>query len=181
MIRVLSSAGLFGVAVFLQPHVASDPVVHVLLQFSALILAGGLVGTSIRLPLLMVGPSLVLGIVIGAIWMLPRSLDAALLETGWMAAKFLTLPLCVGAPIAAAWKHIGPILKGFLKAQSISMMLFLSFLYTHAPVRLCNSYLEEDQVRLGVGFAYLALGLILIWVAPLFIGDRKPYKERLAL
>ncbi|WP_127751331.1 hypothetical protein [Parasedimentitalea marina] len=122
-------------------------------------------------------PALILALVTGMIWMLPRSIDAALIDPFWTIAKFITLPLFLGLPLVLAWGQMGPILKGFLKAQSISMLLFLAFLYTHSPVRLCNSYLEEDQIRLGLGFAYVALGLIVVWIAPVFVGTSETHEK----
>ncbi|KAE9630365.1 hypothetical protein GP644_08145 [Parasedimentitalea maritima] len=167
----------FSIACSLQPLVGQDPVIHVLAQFPALILAGALLGGRFRLPQHFTGPSLVLALVSLAIWMLPRSLDAALLDPVWMVAKFVTLPLCVGLPLAAAWSHVGSVLRGFLKAQAISMLLFLGFLYTHAPMRLCNSYLVDDQQRLGLGFVYVACALILWWIIPVFFGQISSNKK----
>ena len=56
----------------------------------------------------------------------------------------------------------------FIKAQSVSMLLLLAFVYTHAPLRICNSYLVDDQQRLGIGFAFVAIGLALIWIVQAF-------------
>lgn len=153
-----------------QPFVASDPVVHVLLQMPALVVAGAALALRLRLPGNLTGAALILALVTGAIWMLPRSVDAALITQGGLVAKFITLPLLCGVPLALSWSRIGPVLRGFLKAQAISMLLFLSFLYTHAPLRICNSYLVDDQQRLGMGFAYAAAALTLIWLIPVFAG-----------
>ncbi|WP_158978600.1 hypothetical protein [Parasedimentitalea maritima] len=177
MIRIVMTGTAFSIACSLQPLVGQDPVIHVLAQFPALILAGALLGGRFRLPQHFTGPSLVLALVSLAIWMLPRSLDAALLDPVWMVAKFVTLPLCVGLPLAAAWSHVGSVLRGFLKAQAISMLLFLGFLYTHAPMRLCNSYLVDDQQRLGLGFVYVACALILWWIIPVFFGQISSNKK----
>ncbi len=104
-----------------------------------------------------------------AFWMLPRSIDAAVAAPAMEAAKFVTLPLLVGAPLVVGWARAHPLLRGFLKAQAISMLGILAFLYTHAPVRICNSYLAEDQFRLGVGFLWAAIALAVIWTAPLLV------------
>ncbi|WP_212744749.1 hypothetical protein [Parasedimentitalea maritima] len=177
MIRIVMAGTAFSIACSLQPLVGQDPVIHVLAQFPALILAGALLGGRFRLPQHFSGPALVLALVSLAIWMLPRSLDAALLDPVWMAAKFVTLPLCVGLPLAAALSHVGSVLRGFLKAQAISMLLFLGFLYTHAPMRLCNSYLVDDQQRLGLGFVYVACALILWWIIPVLFGHISSNKK----
>lgn len=171
----------FLVACAVQPFVAGDPVVHVLVQMPALVIAGALLGLRLTLPKTCAGAALILALTTAAIWMLPRSVDAALISWAGMAAKFLTLPLFCGAPLALSWPKIGPVLRGFLKGQALSMLLVLGFLYTHAPLRICKSYLVDDQLRLGVGFVYVACGLALIWLVPVFTGPLKlSFKKALA-
>jgi len=170
ILRLFPSLLAFMLACIVQPLVASDPVAHMLVQFPLLAAAGYLLPRRFRLPENAIGPALVLALVAAAIWMLPRSVDAALESWGWHLAKFTSLPLAFGFVLSLAWPGIGPVLGGFLKAQAISMLLFLAFLYTHAPVRICNSYLVEDQYRLGHGFAFVAVGLALWWVMPVFTG-----------
>lgn len=177
MIQYLAPIAFLGLAIGVQSQVGSDPVIHVLVQIPALAAAGYTLPVTARMPQIAVAPALILALVTGIIWMLPRSIDAALIDPFWSIAKFITLPLFLGLPLALAWGQMGPILKGFLKAQSISMLLFLAFLYTHSPVRLCNSYLEEDQIRLGLGFAYVALGLIVVWIAPVFVGTSETHEK----
>ena len=93
--------------------------------------------------------------------------------------KFLSVSLLVGAPLGMAWSRLHPLLRGFVKAQSVSMLGVLGFLYTHAPVRICNSYLVSDQERLGVGFLLVAGGLAACWSLPLLTGGppRHPAME----
>lgn len=86
--------------------------------------------------------------------------------------KFITLPIA-GAALRMAWARMHPLLIGFVKAQCISMAAFMAFLLTHAPVRLCNNYLIDDQWRLGWGFLWLAVALAITWIAPLF--QPRPY------
>jgi hypothetical protein len=162
-----------GVACAAQPFVAGDPVVHVLVQMPALAAAGAVVGVRFHLPANWVGAVLILALTTGAIWMLPRSVDAALITWTGLVAKFITLPLFCGVPLGLSWPRIGPVLRGFLKAQAVSMLLLLGFLYTHAPLRICNSYLVDDQQRLGMGFVYVACALTVIWLVPVFTGPLK--------
>jgi hypothetical protein len=177
MIKVAAFTS-FSLALLAQPFVADDPVVHVLIQFPLLGLAGFLVGSQYTIGSNWWGPAIVLALVVTIIWMLPRSVDAALTDTTWHVAKFLTLPLLVGLPLGMVWRHIGPIVRGFIKAEAVSMLLFLGFLYTHAPIRLCNSYLADDQVRLGFGFAYVAGGLALLWVVPILFAPEPTQKRQ---
>lgn len=167
--------GLLAVAVagIVQPFVASDPVVHVLVQMPALVIAGAMLGARFCVPVNWAGAALILALTTGAVWMLPRSVDAALITWTGLVAKFVTLPLLCGVPLALSWPRIGPVLRGFLKAQAVSMLLLLGFLYTHAPLRICNSYLVDDQQRLGMGFVYVACALTMIWLVPVFTGPVK--------
>ena len=169
MIRWVPGLAAAVTACGVQPFVASDPVLHVLVQMPACALIGALLPMRCAsVPLHWTGSLLVLALTTLLIWMLPRSVDTALLSWSGHFAKFLTLPLLLGVPLRLVWPHLGPVLRGFLKAQALSMLLVLGFLYTHAPLRLCNSYLLDDQQRLGHGFALAALGLALTWVAQAF-------------
>lgn len=101
-------------------------------------------------------------------WMLPRSIDAALTSPIMELAKFISVPLLIGAPLKLAWNDAHPLLRGFLKAQAISMLAIAAFIYTHAPVRLCNSYLVNEQEYLGYGFLLISISLAIYWTIPLF-------------
>ena len=151
----------------------ADPVRHVLVQLPLLALAGwlsfhGSAGQGWRwaeggfAPLLFA----LFGI---AWWMLPRVIDASVSEAGMMLVKFASLP-AIGAAVALGWRRAHPLLRGFAKAQAISMAGFMAFLFTHSPARLCNNYLIADQWRLGEGFLWLAIVLAIAWSFPLFTG-----------
>lgn len=167
---------LFGGALLLlclalRPYAVSDPVVHVLIQLPLLALAGYVVT-----PRRVLGPVTAISLVILAgttiaFWMLPRSIDLAL-ENGVVdAVKFLTIPTCIGAVLALAWPNLPGLVPPFLKAQVLSMLGVLGFLYLHAPIRICNAYLVADQERLGLGFLLVAGALVLIWTYPVFSGS----------
>jgi len=91
-----------------------------------------------------------------ALWMLPRSLDAALRDASWEAAKFISVPLLVGVPAARAWLHLPTIVRGLLWANILSMLITLGWVYWTAPTRLCNSYLLAEQFMLARAFWGLA-------------------------
>ncbi len=162
---------LFTAALVVQPGVASDPVLHMLVQFPLLGAAGYMLGGGIRIGDTWTGAVLIGAIAVLLFWMLPRSLDAAVTSWPMLFAKFVTLPLGVGLPLGLVWRQLNPILRGFLKAETISMLGVLGFLYTHAPVRICNSYLVDDQIRLGYGFFYLAVALATCWSVPVLFGQ----------
>lgn len=167
-----TALALFGLAWLLRTPLEAHPVTHMLVQMPALVLAGAL----------MVPPTaassrsrwndggwagLIVAVGTLVLWMLPRSIDAALAEPRVDLLKFVSLPLLAGVPLALGWARAHPLLRGFLQAKAVSMCGVLAFLYLHAPVRLCNGYLETAQRELGMAFVALALALAVAWVAPL--------------
>jgi hypothetical protein len=150
---------------------------HVLVQMPLLALSGWLFGAAfspqfdkVMGPWNRCGvPGLVLVIFTAAFWMLPRSVDSALQYTGYEVLKFLSLPTA-GAAFAASFPRTHPLLGGVLKANLISMLGVLAWVYTAAPVRLCASYLGSDQKMLGMGMAVLAGVLSISWGIALLFG-----------
>lgn len=107
-------------------------------------------------------------------WMLPRALDAALTEPWMAAAKFVSLPLLVGLPLALSWRPLGTIGRGFVVANFISMLAVAGWLYIVAPVRVCNSYLVDEQAVAGWALVAVAFLLSLVWAAPAFVARERP-------
>ncbi len=103
-------------------------------------------------------------------WMVPRSVDSALEYTSYEVFKFVSLP-CAGAALALSFQRTHAVLAGALKANCVSMLGALAWLYTAAPVRLCNSYLASDQKTLGAGMALLAGALAIYWGLGLLFGS----------
>lgn len=107
---------------------------------------------------------LVLATLAGACWMLPRALDAAATEPLIAAAKYLSVPLLIGLPLALSWPRMSFIVRGVFLAELIATWFRLGWLYLDSPVRLCNNYLLGDQQRLGEYM--LAIGSALfLWIA----------------
>lgn len=155
---------------------------HVLLQLPALVLCGYLLGIALRsrAERLSFGwnrggfTGIAVLLPTAAIWMLPRSIDASL-ETAWLeAAKFVTVPLLVGLPLALSAPRLGALTAGFLKAQFVSMALFLGWIFSVSPVRLCNSYLIDDQALVGATWLVIAGIAATGWAIPLFFDSRHP-------
>ncbi|OBY24426.1 hypothetical protein [Leisingera sp. JC1] len=159
-------------AVALREAAAASPVQHVLVQMPLLVLAGVLLGWNLRVRRDWAVPLLLTALTAFLFWMLPRSVDWALTPAG-EAAKNLSLPLLLGVPLRLSWPWLGPVLRGFLKANALSMLGVLGFLYTHAPVRICNSYLVSAQQELGFAFLYLAAALACLWAIPVLFGHPK--------
>lgn len=105
-------------------------------------------------------------------WMLPRALDATLVDAGAEFAKFATLPLLVGAPLSLAWERLGTLGRGFVWNNLASMLAVSGWLYLAAPLRLCNAYLASGQHEAGAWMVRLAAAILLGWLVSLFVGAR---------
>ncbi|WP_027257610.1 hypothetical protein [Leisingera aquimarina] len=157
-------------AVALRGAGAGSPIQHMLVQMPLLVLAGVQLVWDLRERREWAVPLLLTALTVFLFWMLPRNVDWALTPAG-EAAKYLGLPLLLGLPLRLSWPWLDPILRGFLKANALSMLGVLGFLYTHAPVRICNSYLVSAQQDLGFSFLYLAAALACLWAFPLLFGQ----------
>ena len=116
-------------------------------------------------------PSVIVAMFASSYWMLPRALDAALTDPLAEVAKFLSLPLLVGFPLALAWRRLTLIGRGFVWTNFFSMLAVLGWLYIAAPVRVCNSYLVNDQENAGW---YMVMGSVLLflwWLGALLVGS----------
>lgn len=107
-----------------------------------------------------------------AFWMLPRSLDGALNHGHLELAKFISLPLLVGAPLALSWRRLSAISRGFIWSNLLSMLILLGWLYSVSPIRVCTNYLVDQQVLLGQSLLFLASALVLLLAGKVFFGGR---------
>lgn len=101
-------------------------------------------------------------------WMLPRSLDAALATPFMEFAKFVTLPTLIGIPLALSWPLLTPVTKGFVIGNLLSMLTVLGWLYTQAPIRLCNYYLINQQQQVGTLLLAITVGITLYFTLKCF-------------
>ena len=152
---------------------------HVLVQYPLILGAGVLCGAAVarRRPhkqgeLRLEGlAAVLLGCFVLSFWMLPRWVDAAVLDALIDAAKGASLVLLVGLPWGWGWYQIGSLARGFLAANGISMLFALGILYRSAPVRLCNAYLLDEQSDLGRGMIIIAGVATSMIAARLIAGD----------
>ena len=114
-------------------------------------------------------PFTLLAAFISTYWMLPRALDAALLNPWAEAAKFASLPLLVGLPLSLSWRQLGTIGQGFVLANFISMVAVAGWLYIAAPVRVCNNYLVNQQTTTGWLLVIAACLSLFAWALPAFV------------
>lgn len=174
--RLCLAGALLWAALALPPvrhALESAMTLHMLLQIPLLALAGGWLakGTPRWLKRSLSAwnhrgiSGLLLASLAGLVWMLPLAMDAALDDPRAELAKFLSVPLLVGAPITLSWPRAGFVVRGVVLLEMIATMLRLGWLYLISPVRLCSNYLLDDQQRLGrilLVAAFVVL-LILAW------------------
>ena len=180
MIRARFAVVLF---VMLATPVARDAleqvmVVHMLVQIPLLAIVGALGATALPGP---VKTSIaawnrggvsgtLLAVIASSWWMVPRALDWALASPLMEVAKFVTLPLFGGAPLALSWTSLGSIGRGFVIANVLPMWAVVGWAYIAAPVRVCNYYLVDQQVVAGVGLVGVAIAVGLAMGLPAFAG-----------
>ena len=104
------------------------------------------------------------------VWMLPRALDAAVDDVGVAAAKYATVPLLIGLPLALSWGRAGFVLRGVFLAETIATCFRLGWLYRVSPERLCSNYLLDDQQRLGDWLMLIGAVLFLALMGKLLLG-----------
>jgi hypothetical protein len=178
---LIASAGvLYGLLAAPPVTIAleSSMVGHMLVQLPLLAFAGGLVARGLARP----GGAgaggfnaggvagLVAATLAASVWMLPRSLDGALTSTAIETAKFVTVPLLVGAPIALSWPRAGVLVRGLVWAHVVAMQLTLGWLYLVAPGRLCLGYRLDQQSLLGAALLGTAVAVALFLAVRAFVG-----------
>lgn len=100
--------------------------------------------------------------------MIPRLLDLALVDPAIEAGKWLALLAC-GAAWRGSWRRAGLVVQGFFLGNVLPMMAVAGQLFVDSPVRVCNAYLLDDQVRLGQALFVLAVAAAAAWIANLFL------------
>ncbi len=146
---------------------ASSMTFHMVVQIPALIIAGYLISgqvftiahASAERSRLNLSLSCWLWILFASMfWMLPISLDKALINSYWDIFKVITL-LLSGVFLKPAFA--GPkILSLFFIGSTIMMLFFIGYFYQGSELRLCNSYLIESQQTAGLGLILLAFTLL---------------------
>ncbi len=99
-----------------------------------------------------------------AVGMVPRVLDLALLRPGVEWTKLAAL-VAAGAALRLSWRPAGLVLQFFFLGNVLPMMAVVGSLYIESPLRLCNAYLLDDQVRLGQWLIGAAAGVAALWLA----------------
>ena len=95
---------------------------------------------------------------VSAFWMIPAALDLALLNEPMRWAKLASW-IAAGALLARAWPKLGDEIAVFFLGNLAWMFATAGLLYREAEIRLCVSYLAEDQRWTGNGLVALAVAL----------------------
>lgn len=145
---------------------------HMLLQFPLLMLAGALLAGALPTKAGsalarwnahgisgLVGAALVL-----ALAMIPRLLDLVLVDDLVELAKCVALVLA-GAALRLSWEPAGLLVQGFFLGNVLPMSVVIGQLYVDSPVRVCNAYLLDDQIRLGQALTWGAAMIAALWLA----------------
>ncbi len=101
---------------------------------------------------------------ITAYWMVPALVDRAVVMPSVDAGKLATLWLA-GVALRQGWVHAPVAVQLFFVGYGLPMMAWLGFYLATTPVRLCNAYSLESQLRTGQGLVLLAVVLGLAWGA----------------
>ena len=172
-------AGLLLLALMLLPPVRhateSSMTTHMLVQYPALMLAGGLLaqrwrGARPRWNELGITGLLAVALTM-ALLMVPRVLDLALVDARVECVKVLAL-VASGAALALSWRRAGTVLQAFFLGNMLPMAVVVGTLYQDSAVRVCNAYRLEDQQDLGAALVWLAAGILVAWLLHLVARQR---------
>ena len=105
---------------------------------------------------------------VSSVLMIPRVLDLALVDPRFEAAKWGALLTC-GVAFRLSWKRAGLLVQGFFLGNVLPMTAVAGQLYQDSPLRLCNAYLLDDQVRLGQALVAVSVLIAGAWIARLFL------------
>jgi len=176
--------GLFMLIILAVPAMRkmmeSDMALHMLLQFPLILLAGWLLARGLpqqtRSGLQKWNHAGIAGLLMASMvlmfWMIPRALDMVLSDSTMEFWKFLTL-LLAGAALELSWQVAGMIVRGFFLGNVLPMMMVVGWLYIEAPVRICNAYLTNDQLRAGSGLLALAVAGSVVWLLAFFMSTNQ--------
>ncbi|HEY0503076.1 MAG TPA: hypothetical protein VGD42_06220 [Lysobacter sp.] len=171
---VAPGAALAGLALF-QPWLEQRMFTHMVVELPLLFAIGwwiavpaeGRATTALQRVNASGLTGLTVAMVISAIWMLPLSLDAAVLDpvTGWLKVCSLLL---AGWLTRHSLRQARPAVQAFFVLNWAWMTGAAGALYQQAPERLCSTYLQGDQAWTGIGLVILAIAVVAAWLAVAF-------------
>ncbi|WP_335869109.1 hypothetical protein [Bacillus sp. 2205SS5-2] len=181
---------LFGLLLFIGlilPPVTflmeSIMIIHMHMQMPMLIISGFLMGCFFqkKFPRFFEKwnengiPGLLLFCIIMLYWMIPRTMDEALVVQSVEFFKFISLPFLAGVPLRDSWMKLSSLQRNVTIASFTLFFIGMGFLYIKSPVQLCNNYLVIDQIILGWGFLTMAIPMI-VYLGYVFLIDSSQYE-----
>jgi hypothetical protein len=100
--------------------------------------------------------------IILAYWMLPISIDRAIIHWQYDLAKIISLIIC-GWLIQISFHKTTLVIEIFFVGYFLAMMLWVGLYYLHSDVRLCNVYSQDSKQYAGGGLILLVAILLLVW------------------
>ena len=104
---------------------------------------------------------------IAGYWMIPSSIDRAVVMPGADMAKIITLWLC-GATLRHSIERSPLLAQMFFLGYTLPMMAWLGWYYATTDLRLCNAYSLESQIAAGYGLVVLASAAGTVWLVSLW-------------
>ena len=160
----------------LRPLIEQSMVWHMLVQMPLLVLGGWLVAGhqwAGQPPALLERfnrfglTGFIVTTSIAGYWMIPSSIDRAVVMPGTDMAKIITLWLC-GAALRHSIERAPPLVQVFFLGYTLPMMVWLGLYYVTTELRLCNAYSLESQVAGGIGLVVSGSAAGAVWLACLW-------------
>jgi hypothetical protein len=156
----------------LRPLIEQSMVWHMLVQMPLLVLGGWLVAGHWRArqaPALLERfnrfglTGFIVTTLVAGYWMIPSTIDRAVVMPGTDVAKIITLWLC-GAALRHSMQRAPLLVQLFFLGYTLPMMVWLGLYYATADLRLCNAYSLESQLAAGNGLVVLASAAGAVWL-----------------
>lgn len=155
----------------LRPLIEQSMVWHMLVQMPLLVLAGwwaasawaparGMRWNRFGLTGLMLAQCLT------AYWMIPATIDRAVVVPSADAAKIISLVLA-GAALRLGLRQAPVAAQLFFAGYGLPMLAWLGWYLASTDLRLCNAYSLQSQLRTGWGLVALSVALGLAWAVSL--------------
>jgi hypothetical protein len=103
---------------------------------------------------------------IAGYWMIPSTIDRAVVMLGTDMAKIITLWLC-GVALQHSMQRAPMLVEVFFLGYTLPTMVWLGLYYAATDLRLCNAYSLESQLAPGKGLVVLGSAAGAVWLASL--------------
>jgi len=113
---------------------------------------------------------------IAAYWMLPLTIDRAVVLPQADALKLLSLVAC-GGMLKASFTRSPAVLQMFFVGYAVSMLVSAGVFLATTDRRLCNAYSLDTQWNAGIGVAALGIALGCAWAWQLVRGNLQPARS----